>query len=143
MLSNKFLPKEMEITFKELDINSKIIIKLDKDKNFIFLSKSFEKISNFTKRELIGRNFNLIVHQFISKEMLEEIWRNLNSGKKWKGAIIFKNKEGKFFWSDIEFFPIDEKGNIIEDHTKIKGYIAVLKDLSFYDKQKAIKIILN
>lgn len=136
-----FLPLNKEVTFEEAGIDPRgMITRTDKFGIITFASRAFRKMSGFSKEELIGKSHNVIRHPLMPKIVFKEMWNILKEGKTWRGPIVNLRKDGKYYWVDVEISPIDKEGNIIEcDVDKIKGYIAIRKKLSDYNKQKAIE----
>ena len=136
-----FLPTSKEVTFEEAGIDPRgMITRTDKFGIITFASKAFRKMTEFSKDELISKSHNIIRHPLMPKIVFKEMWDMLKQGKTWRGPVINKRKDGKYYWVDVEISPIDKNGNIIEgEPEKIEGYIAIRKKLSEYNKQKALE----
>ncbi len=139
-----YLPKSEEVTFKEAGIDPRgMITRTDKFGRITFASKAFRKMSQFSKEELIGKSHSVVRHPLMPRIIFQEMWKMLREGKPWRGPIINRRKDGKFYWVDVEISPIDKNGNITDDKDKIEGYIAIRKELSEIDKQKALEKYLK
>lgn len=81
------------------------MIDLDLDKNIIFATKPFIKLSGYSKDEIIGKNLMALKQNDISELFFETIWEDLNKNKSWKGEIKCKDKIGNSFWIKTTIFP--------------------------------------
>ena len=141
MSINKFqLQKSEEVTFSESGIDPRgMITRTDKRGKIMFASKAFRKMSVFDKEELMGMSHNIVRHPLMPKSVFKDMWSTVRKGRTWRGPVINRRKDGKYYWADIEISPIDKDGNIVRDNGKIEGYIAIRKELSELDKEKAYK----
>ena len=141
---NFFLPKSEEVTFEEAGIDPRgIITRTDKYGIITYASRAFRKMSGFSKEEVIGKSHNVVRHPLMPKAVFKEMWSMLREAKSWRGAVINRRKDGKYYWVDVEISPIDKDGNITDDKEKIEGYIAIRKKLNEIDKQKAFEKYLK
>jgi diguanylate cyclase (GGDEF)-like protein/PAS domain S-box-containing protein len=100
-----------------------------------YVSHAFEEISGYKKDELIGENHRLIRHQDMSKELFEDLWKTIKSGKTWSGEIKNLRKDGSFYWVNAKITPeYDSEGKHI-------GYTSVRQDIS--DKKKIEELSLT
>lgn len=96
----------------------------DKRGVITYVSQAFCDISGYTKAELIGKRHNIIRHPDTPKELFEDLWSTIISGKTWKGEIKNKNKNGTFYWVDAVISPI------FDDDKNIIGYTAIRHDIT-------------
>ncbi|MBN2789877.1 MAG: PAS domain S-box protein [Candidatus Delongbacteria bacterium] len=89
-----------------------------------FVNPSFEKITGYNKKELIGKTPSILNSGRQSKKMYKELWETIKSGKTWKGNFINRKKDGTFYEEEAAISPVlDEQG-------KIANYVAVKRDIS-------------
>ena len=87
-------------------------------------SDAFCDISGYSKKELIGKNHNIVRHPSMDKKVFEEIWRTIKKGNAWKGKVKNLKKDGSFYWVYSNIEPLyDLKGNI-------DSYISVRLDIT-------------
>jgi len=141
MSTNKFsLAQNDEVTFAQAGIDPRgMITRTDKRGKILFASKAFRVMSVFDKEELMGMSHNIVRHPLMPKSVFKEMWSTIKKGRAWRGPVVNRRKDGKYYWVDIEISPIDKDGNIISDKSKIEGYVAIRKELSKLDKEKAYK----
>jgi len=106
----------------------------DLDGKIITVSKAFEKISKYTKEELIGKKHSITKSSEMPKKLYEELWNTISNNKTWKGEIKNKSKDGELYWSDVTIVPD------FDDNGKKVGYTAVRQNITFQKKIEEIAI---
>jgi len=135
LLKHLYLKKTKEIQnylkqFEEAINESAIISKTDIKGIITYTNKNFEKISKYSKEELIGKPHNIIRHPDMPKEVFKELWETIQSKKTFKGLIKNKDKEGKSYYVQSIIKPIlDLNGNI-------KEYLAIREDITEFMNPK-------
>jgi diguanylate cyclase (GGDEF)-like protein/PAS domain S-box-containing protein len=100
------------------------------------VSEAFCKISGYSKEELIGKSHNIVRHEDMSKEVYENMWKDLSAGKVWKGEIKNKNKKGDTYWVEAIIQPNYENDNFV-GYTAIRTNITnkkIIEHLSITDE---------
>jgi len=118
--------KQKEYLNSLLDIYDKNVIfsKTDLKGIIVHVSDAFCKISGYTKKELIGKNHNIIRHPDMPKESFKYLWDCLKKGEKVTLEVKNLKKDGGYYWVEAEFEPFfDSNGTHI-------GYSAVRKDIT-------------
>lgn len=110
-----------------------IISETDLQGNILFANRKFAAISGYSQDELKGKPHNILRHPDMPKAAFAQMWKTIESGKKWSGLIKNLRKDGRYYWVKSEIQPeFDEKGHK-------KGYIAARKVASREDIERAIK----
>ncbi len=112
-------------------VNENIIIS-STDMNGIItnVSEAFCEISGYTKDELIGKSHNIIKHPNEQSDSFKNLWKNILSGKEWKGEIRNVNKFGKEYWVFAVIRPIFDKNDIV-GFTAVKTNITDKKHIEY------------
>jgi len=130
--------KNLENASKEyLDLIDKNVITSSTDikGNITYVSEAFEKISEYSKDELIGKNHRIIRHPDMKSEVYKELWETISAGKTWKGEIKNKPKYSDHYWVYASISPI------YNDMDKITGYTAIRQDIT--DKKRIEKMSIT
>ncbi len=109
---------DKHVITSETDINGKII----------YVSSAFEKISGYTKEELLGKPHSIVRHPSMPKEFYTELWNTIRSGNTWHGEILNRHKDGSGYWVEVYISPKYDG-----DH-EIIGYRAIRADIT--DKKR-------
>jgi len=100
-----------------------------------YASDAFFKISGFSKDELIGQSHKLMRHPDMKKEVYDDLWQTIKSGKIWRGEIKNRKKDGNFYWVKAIITPkTNESGEIV-------GYTAIRYDIT--DKKEVEDLTAN
>ncbi len=101
-----------------------IIALIDTERRIIDVNKNFEKISQYSKNELIGKNYSLLNSDQYPKEFFESSWQQINAGRVWRGEVSQKNKAGKHYWGDSAIAPIKNSND------EIINFINIIFDIT-------------
>jgi PAS domain S-box-containing protein len=105
---------------------------MDKDGIITDVNKNFEKISGYSKDELIGQHNSIVKHEHMSKNILNEMWDTIKSSQIWKGIIKHKNKNNK------DYYLLSEIGPIYNKDGSFREYIAIRNDITELEEYKQI-----
>ncbi|MDM5263956.1 PAS domain-containing protein [Sulfurovum sp. XTW-4] len=87
--------KEKEL---KIDDNANYSSTTNQDGIITHVCSDFEKISGYTKEELIGKNHNIMRHPDMPKIIFKIMWEKLQNGEKFIGFIKNKSKNGEYYW---------------------------------------------
>ena len=59
-----------------------------------YINEQFIAISGYERDELLGKPHNIVRHPDNSPEFFHEMWKELRSGKTWKGIVKNRRKDG-------------------------------------------------
>ncbi|PHR57559.1 MAG: hypothetical protein COA44_05860 [Arcobacter sp.] len=116
--------------YKKAVDSSAIVVKTDLNGIITYVNTSYEKISAYSRNELIGSSHRLIKSKNTSPQQIEELWSYISNKKTYK--TIFENiaKTGKTFFVESTIIPIlDNSGEISE-------YISIMFDITPLYRQK-------
>jgi PAS domain S-box-containing protein len=102
----------------------------DASGRMIYVNPAFERVTGYTKAELIGMNPSLISSRKYSKEFWARVWTEIRSGKVWHGEVENRRKDGTSIYTQLLISPI-----ITADGT-VTGYLGSHRDIT---EQKALE----
>ncbi|MCK5111211.1 MAG: ABC transporter substrate-binding protein [Arcobacteraceae bacterium] len=111
---------------KNIDMISKYVIFSKTDLKGIITeaSDAFSDISQYSKKELIGKPHNIIRHPDMPASAFKDMWSTIQSDEVWKGEVKNLKKDGTYYWIEANISPeYDKNGNI-------QGYLAVRHDIT-------------
>ena len=118
--------------FKNAVNESSIFSTANKEGIITNVNTNFEKISGYSKDELIGKPHNIVRHPDISKEKFKELWGTIKSGKSWNGLMKNRNKMGKDYYVLSTIQPVFYKNG------KFREYIGIRHDVSELEEYKIL-----
>ena len=125
--------KELDKYIRLVDENV-IISHTDTEGITTSVSKAFCKLTGYTAKELIGKEYNIIRHPDMPATTYEDLWATIQKGKMWRGEIKNQTKDGQSYWVETSIYPdFDDDKNII-------GYNAIRQDITNRKKLEAISI---
>lgn len=108
----------------------------DPNNRIIRVNSSMEKMSGYSKEEILGKKPNLFRSERHDRRFYEQMWESIQKEGFWEGEIWDKRKNGEVYpkWMSITTM-LDEQGNL-------KNYIAISSDLSKMKKaEKDIQLL--
>ncbi len=121
--------RSLDVYKLALDSNS-IVSKTDPKGIITYVNELFEKVSGYSKEELIGSPHNIIRHPETPSSVFKEMWETIKSKKIWKGILKNKTKTGDDYYVDTTVIPI------LDDNREIVEFIATRNDLTKIIKQQ-------
>ncbi len=78
-----------------------------------YVNPSFERVTGYTRDEVLGKNPSLLRSDLTPGTVYEEMWRTLLAGRPWRGEFQNRTRDGRLFWVEALITPIrDEQGEI-------------------------------
>ena len=110
--------------YKKAIFEGSIISAADLQGNIIYVNEEFEKITGYTKEEIIGRPHSIFRHPQTPKSTFKDLWNTIENKKSWKGLIKNLRKDGSSFCAKMSVVPI------LDSNNEIMEYIALLEDVT-------------
>ncbi|MBF0156050.1 MAG: PAS domain S-box protein [Magnetococcales bacterium] len=89
------------------------IVITDREGNIQYVNPRFCQVTGYTLEEATGKNPRFLKTGKTNQAVYEQLWRQLASGKEWRGEFFNKKKNGEYFWENAVISPITDKdGNI-------------------------------
>jgi PAS domain S-box-containing protein len=95
--------------------NHALVTKSTPEGIFLSVNEAYCEKSQYTRKELIGKNHKMLDTGFHPPELFEKIQSYILAGKVWTGQIQNRAKDGTIYWGDTTISPIKNgDGKIIE-----------------------------
>jgi two-component system, cell cycle sensor histidine kinase and response regulator CckA len=89
-----------------------------------YVNPAFERVTGYTKAELVGQNARVLKSGQHPPEFYLQIWQTLDAGRSWSGQIINRKKNGTLYREEMTISPVRDAGG------KIINYVAVKRDVT-------------
>lgn len=83
------------------------IIITDYEGVITYVNSAFEKITGYSKEEVIGKKTILLESDYQDSQFYGDLWNTIKSGNTWKGEFINKRKNGEIYYTSAVIFPIE------------------------------------
>ena len=89
-----------------------------------WVNQAFVDMTGYAREELMGQNPRLFKSAQHEPEFYAAMWRDLQSGKSWRGEIVNRRKDGTLHDEELFIAPVaDERG-------RVHHYIGIKQDIS-------------
>ncbi len=96
----------------------------DASGKIVYVNPAFEKVSGYTKEELIGKNPSALSSGKHPREFWQKVWATILSGKVWVGEIENRRKNGEPLHTELLISPI------IDASGKVVGFLGAHRDIT-------------
>lgn len=124
-LQNKHL-KELQLASEFFEQSYEGILITDAQANIVDLNSAFERMSGYSKAELLGMNPKLLKSGWQSPETYQSLWQDLSEKGFWKGETWNKRKDGSIYAVAQSISAIYS-----DDVTpKVRNYLSISTDIT-------------
>lgn len=102
-----------------VDIHA-IVSEVDRNGVITNCNDSFERISGYTREELIGQNHRIVSSGHHPQSFWAEMWDTISSGTPWRGQICNRSKSGQVYWVDSMIAPFIGDDGFVEKYVSIR-----------------------
>ena len=130
--------------YKDIVDERSIISKIDINGIITYVNEPFERISGYTKEELIGKSYDIVTVPLIDNNTFKNIWKTINIKKKsWQGRLKNISNTGEEYFVDIIIKPILDLDGNISEFISLSNDITDLETTKEYFKTQTQKSAFN
>ncbi len=123
-ISRKKTEAERELLSAAIEQAAEAVLVTDTEGNIQYVNPAFEKISGYTRSEVLEKNPRILKSGKQDKSFYKVLWETITAGKVWRGKIVDRCKDGSLYTEECTISPVfDEEG-------KISNYVAVKRDIT-------------
>ncbi|MGB4674690.1 MAG: nitrogen fixation negative regulator NifL [Azovibrio sp.] len=105
------LPPEI---FRQAVAQADVAISItDPRANILYVNEAFTRVTGYSPVEAEGKNESILSSRTTPREVYQEMWHSLSSGRPWTGRLLNSRKDGSQYLAELAIAPVlDEAGNI-------------------------------
>ena len=107
-----------------IEQTSETVVITDLEGAIQYCNPAFEKVTGYSKEEVVGQNPRLLKSGKHSAGFYQEMWATITQGKVWSGHLTNKKKDGSLYEEDATISPIRDASG------KLSGFVAVKRDVT-------------
>ena len=100
------------------------IIITDADARITYVNPAFERVTGYTRDEVIGQNPSLLKSGLQPLSFYAAMWAALTNGLPWRADLVNRRKDGRLFTEETVISPIRDASGAIT------SYVAVKRDVT-------------
>jgi two-component system cell cycle sensor histidine kinase/response regulator CckA len=86
----------------------------DSDHNIVYVNPAYERISGYSREELLGRKASILASGKHDPSFYEDMWNTIEGGNLWVGNVVNRKKDGTLFEDEMTVSPVrDGSGHIV------------------------------
>ena len=99
---------------------SEMVAVTDSDGIIEYVNPAFEKITGYSKKELIGNNPRMLKSGRQDEHFYQELWQTITSGEPWHGFFVNRRKDGNLYREEAFIKPIMDDDGVIQYFVTVK-----------------------
>ena len=100
------------------------IVITDPEGNIEYVNPAFERITGYTKAEVIGQNPRILKSGKQDQQFYHQMWETIAAGKTYTGHLINKRKDGTYYTDDTTISPV------LDAKDRLVAYVSVKRDVT-------------
>ncbi|MBN2893380.1 MAG: SpoIIE family protein phosphatase [Bacteroidales bacterium] len=116
------------------------VVITNKTPNIEYVNSAYTNITQYTQKELFGKNPSLLKSGKTPKETIKNLWETILQGKIWTGEFINKSKDNNEFIERAIITPIFNNSGEITNYLALKENITEIRVKENHIKQKNKKL---
>ncbi len=139
----KIAEEQINIQTKAMESTSDGIFILDAKKRsfpIIYVNHSFEAMTGYVKRELLGQNYFLHYGPSVDPRVVKEIKRVLCEGRFFHAEMLHFRKNGEKYWNLLRITPVRDDSGLVTHYIGIKTDVTLIRqrDLELKEQREEI-----
>ncbi len=103
---------------------AEMVLVSDAQGGIVYVNPAFEAVTGYTRAEVLGQNPRLLKSGAQDEGYYRALWDTISSGRTWRGRVVNRRKDGRFYTEEESISPIRDAAGVIT------SYVAVKRDIS-------------
>lgn len=100
--------------------------------NIEYVNPKFEEMTGYTSEEVLGQNPRMLKSGLQDKGFYQQMWRELASGRVWRGEFHNRRKDGAVYWESASISPVKDASGAVTH------YVAVKEDITQHKRSQKL-----
>ncbi|SFB79299.1 PAS domain S-box-containing protein/diguanylate cyclase (GGDEF) domain-containing protein [Marinospirillum celere] len=118
--------QQLELAAEVFDNSYEGILITDAQARIVNANQAFERISGYSKEELLGKNPRILNSGRQSPEVYQAMWQALNEQGHWEGEFWNRNKSGEIYAVNLTISALYDD----EQPRQVRNYLALISDIT-------------
>jgi len=123
--------EQLQLASKVFASSQEGIIITDAQNLIVDVNEAFERITGFSRQEIIGKSPSVLSSGRQPREFYEQMWKQLNEKGRWQGEIWNRRNTGEVY---AELLSID---TVRGEDGKVSNYFAIFTDISHFKEHQS------
>lgn len=120
-----------------IEQTSESVMIADLDARITYVNPSFERVTGYTREEVIGQNPRILSSGLQPRSFYEAMWASLTAGDPWVADFINRRKDGSTFAEEAVISPIRDKAGVVTSYVAVKRDVTHERNLEQQSAQVA------
>ncbi len=123
-----------------IEHSASAVLITDRHGTIEYVNRKFTMLTGYTSDEAVGRNPRILKSDATPREVFDDLWNTILSGREWRGELLNRRKAGEVYWSVTSISPLhNDIGEIthfvanVEDINERKNAEATIERLAYFD----------
>lgn len=123
-----------------IENSASAVLITDKQGTIEYVNRKFCQLTGYSSGEVLGKNPRILKSESTPREVFDNLWQTILSGREWRGELLNRRSNGEVYWSITSISPLhDDKGEIthfianVEDINERKNAEATIERMAYYD----------
>jgi len=132
MTARKQMEADRERLLAAIEQVAESVVVTDREGNIEYVNPAFEKITGYSRQELIGKNPRILKSGDQDTAFYQHLWKTITSGNTWTGRLINKKKEGTLYTEEATISPVRDTAG------QTMNFVAVKRDITDEIRMKGL-----